>query len=33
MDLTLNAKPTRIAIEDLIHACFHCPVESFLVHT
>lgn len=32
MDLTLNAKPTRIAIEDSIHACLNHPFRTFLVH-
>ena len=30
MDLTLNAKLTRIAIEDSIHACLHHPVKTVL---
>lgn len=30
MDLTLNAKLTRIAIEDSIHACLHHTVKPVL---
>jgi len=32
MDLTLNAKLTRIAIEDSIHACLHHAFQTFVVH-
>lgn len=32
MDLNLNAKPIRIAIEESLHARLHNAVKNFLVH-